>query len=168
VSRWLWAIAIVASLVVAFAADRVIWPDRTVFALYAIPVVIASQRWPLWAVLSALVGSIVLAIYDLFLSKHTTADDTLGLIALLVVGLMATLHTLHRQELQQKIRRQEEIITTVAELRQPLAVILGYTQLIVTRPNCEVSLSQALNAIRRAAVHLCEMLDEIMIRCGTR
>jgi signal transduction histidine kinase len=158
----------VALVVAAFAADRVIWPDRTVFALYAVPIIFASLRCPLWAVLAALIGSVVIAIYDLFLSKHTTADDALGLIALLVVGLLATLHTLHRQELHSRIQRHEAVINTVAELRQPLAVILGYTQLIETRPNCAVPLSQALSAIRRAALDLRGMLDDVIAKYGSQ
>jgi signal transduction histidine kinase len=162
VSRWLWALAIVASVVVAFAADRFIWPDRTVFTLYAIPIIVASLRLPLGAVLTAITGTIVIAIADLYLSKQASAGDALGLTALLVVGLLATMHTLHRHELQQKIRRQEAVITTVSELRQPLAVILGYTQLLERRSSCEVTVSHALKAIRRAALDLRSMLDEVM------
>jgi signal transduction histidine kinase len=152
----------VASLLVAFAIDRLVWPDRVVFALYAIPMIVASLRWPLWAVLTAIIATILVAIDDLYASGHATADAAVSLIALLAIGLLATLHTLHRHELQRKIRRQEAVITTVSELRQPLAVILGYAQLLERRSSCEMAVSHALRAIRRAALDLRSMLDEVM------
>jgi signal transduction histidine kinase len=165
-SRWVWTLMVVASTVAAFVLDRRVQPDHVNYALYAAPMLLASVRWSPEAVLTWAVGCLLLAIFDFSLGRDTTMHGAAGLAALLVVALLATTSAFHRQEAQRKIRQQQAVIDAVQRLRQPLAVILGYTQLLAARPPSAPMLARGLDAVCRAAVDLRAMLDAILARRG--
>jgi signal transduction histidine kinase len=165
-SRWVWTLVVLASVVVAFAVDRVVWPDRVNYALYAIPMLLASLRWQPEAVLVWAIACLLLAIYDFSLTHDTTTHGAIGLAVLLVVALLALTHAFHRREALRTARRPQLVIDAVQRLRQPLAVIFGYAQLLASRPPSATMLANALAAECRAALDMRAMLDAILSRWG--
>jgi signal transduction histidine kinase len=165
-SRWVWTVVVLASVVAAFALDRRFPSDHVNYVLYAFPMLLASVRWPPEAVLAWNVGCLLLAIYAFSLAHDTTPHGAIGLAALLAVALMALTHAFHHREALLEIRQQQAAIDTVQRLRQPLAVILGYAQLLASRPPSAPMLARGLDAVRRAAVDLSALLDAILARRG--
>jgi signal transduction histidine kinase len=166
-SRWVWPVVSMASIVAAVAADRLFWPDRVNVGLYVIPSLLASKRLSPGGVLVVAAVCLLVAIYGLYLTKEATPYGAVSLAALVAVGFLATSHALHRQKLLRKLQRQQAVIDMVQRLRQPITVIVGYSQLLQTRPRSETTLSAALDAIRRAALHLRDLLDDILDKGGT-
>jgi signal transduction histidine kinase len=165
-SRWAWSLVVLASTAAAFAVDRVVWPDRVNYALYAVPMFLASLRWQPEAVLAWAVGCLLLAVCDSSLDHDTTMHGAIGLVVLLVVAFLALTHAFRHREALLKVRRQQEAIDTVQRLRQPLAVILGYAQLLAARPLGAPQHARALDAVCRAALDLRATLDAILARWG--
>jgi signal transduction histidine kinase len=165
-SGFTWVVLVVVSTIAVFGADRLLWPDHAVMAFYALPILLASLRCSVRAVMGAVIGVNLVAIADLYLTGLTSKYVVADLVALLAISALAILYTLNRQELQRKIVRQQKVIDTVAGLRQPLAVILGYVRLLQSRPTSETVMARALDAIRRGAYHLRDMLDDVVTRWG--
>ena len=163
-SRWLWPTVVIATLAAAFAADRLLWPDRVAIELYAIPVLLAVKDWPPQTVMGVTIGSLAVATYDLYRAGHVTLYAEVGLAALLVLGLLATLYTVRREEYRRRIEQQQRVISSVERLRQPLTVILGYSQVLEARLPSEAILAKAAANVHRAGLDLRCMLDEIMQR----
>jgi signal transduction histidine kinase len=100
------------------------------------------------------------------LDHDTTAHGAIGLGVLLVVALLALTYALRREEVQREIREKQAAMDTVQRLRQPLAVILGYAQLLAARPPSETMLARGLDAVGRAALDLRALLDAVLARWG--
>jgi signal transduction histidine kinase len=166
-SRWIWSLVVLASTFAAFAVDRRVWPQQVNYELYAVPMVLAALRWPPGAVLVWAIGCLLLAIYDFFLDHDTTSHAAVGFGVLLVVALLALTHAFRHQESQRRICQQQAVIDLVQRLRQPVAVILGYSQLLASRPLSATRHEHAHDAVNRAALDLRAMLDAIMARWGT-
>jgi hypothetical protein len=165
-ARWVWSFVVLALTVAAFALDRLIWPDRVNYELYAVPMLLTALRWQPEAVLVCAVGSVLLALYDFLLDHDTTAHGALGLGVLLVVAFLALTYALRREEAQREIREKQAAIDTVQRLRQPVAVILGYAQLLTARSLSAAGHARAHAAVCRAALDLRSLLDALLARWG--
>lgn len=162
-----WLLVVLGLTAAAFAADRIFWPDRVAIVLYAIPVLIASLRWYPSAVLTVTLGTLSVALFDLYLKTHITSEDVVSLAALVGVGVVGTLHALHRQEISRRAQRQQAVIATVERMRQPLTVILGYASFLDAGAPSQATLSRGLGAVRKAATDLREILDDVMAKWGS-
>jgi signal transduction histidine kinase len=162
-----WILVVIASTLFAFVLDRTLWPDRVAITLYMVPVLLASLRWFPSAVLAATIGTLAVAILDLYLEQHVTLEDAASLLALTAVGIMGMLHAMHRERLCRKAQRQREVISTVERMRQPLTVILGYTSYLGAKFASDDALNRRLVAIQNAANCLRDILDDIMGKADT-
>src|SRR5262249_6860698 len=120
------------------------------------------------AVIITAFGISLIAGADLYAANETTVYGAFSFLAILVAGFLSTIYALNRQRMQQRIHQQQTVIDTVARLRQPLAVIFGYTQFLERHPVEAPTVERALGAIKRAAVTLRDMLDDVMARWGAQ
>jgi signal transduction histidine kinase len=157
---------IVLLIAVAFVADRVVWPSRIVLALYAVPMLLASVLVTLRQLVALIVGCLLVAIVDVYLTGLATSSGAAGIAALLIVAVVALNSAICREKLRNRVQRQQSVLLTVERLRQPLTVIVGYVQILQRTPIDSAAATRAIESIRRASRCMKEMLDDILAREG--
>jgi hypothetical protein len=166
-TQWSWSAVIILSAVVAFVVDRLFWPDRVLVVLYAVPIALASRYWPPRRVVAIAISCLVAGVADLCMSGHASALDALGLVGLLVVGLLASSHAHQREELRRRLEQQRAVIASVAQIREPLAVIEDSAGRLNDPPFDSAAATSAIAAIREAAAKIRWCLDEVLARWGS-
>jgi signal transduction histidine kinase len=161
-SGWVWVALVAATAMLAFALDQYVWPDHTMLVVYALPILVASLRFGPRAVIGVTTIVLLLAIADLYLAHRATERDAIRIAILVVAGGLAVVHSIQHEAHREKIQRQQTVICMVEQLRQPLAVIQGYAQLLASRQPDETTIERACAAIGRASRSLRDQLDAIL------
>ncbi len=100
---------------------------------------------------------------------ESTAQFALYLDCLLIVSFVAILLALERDRAREEARHRQQLINDVERLRQPLTVILGYSQLILpNRHPSTASSGRASATISRCAQEMRQILREILPDSGSR
>lgn len=143
-------------------ADLTVWPGHTSTILLALPILAAALWKPPPFVMGAALVAIVVDALDIAEEHPPFLLWSATLLALVGTSFLATLIALRRQEAIERSQRHEAVIRTVDGLRQPLTVIVGYTQMLRDQPSLPDSIALPLERIDAAAKHLKHQLDRLL------
>lgn len=149
-------------------ADLTLWPGRRPTILLAVPILLAALWQPPLFVLGISAVALTVDAIDLvseppdlkrgiLLGMALMANMTL--VGISFVGLVLSTG---RQKAFERQQRQEALIRTVESLRQPLTVILGYSQFLDRQRDVPVSVKAALARIVTAAANLKQQIDRLL------
>jgi signal transduction histidine kinase len=162
-SRHALDVALIVAIVMALEVDAVYHPRLEVPVLFVIPVAIAAIRWDVRPILIVVASVAAVAFYDLV---HYTSSMLMWngyLWGLMIVTLVALVLADQRNRTRHEARRQQQVIHDVERLRQPLTVIVGYAQLILTRSEAGTAACRRATAtIAREANKMRRMLCDII------
>ena len=145
-------------------ADLSLWPGRTPTILLALPVLVAAlKKSPQFVISAALIATLVDAL-DIAKEHPPLNSSGVSLVALVAVCFLATFMALQRQQAVERDRQRKAIIHAVEQLRQPLTVILGYTQMLCARPDLPATVMVYLGKINTSAKRVKEQIDQLIAR----
>ncbi|SRR5579883_2140461 len=143
-------------------ADLTIWPGRAPTILLALPILVAALCKSPQFVIGAALVAIGIDALDIFKEHLPLALCGVTFFALVGISFVATLIALRRQQEVERSQQQEAMIRMVEGLRQPLTVIMGYTQILRARPDLPDGVALPLKKIDTAARHLGQQIDRVL------
>jgi signal transduction histidine kinase len=130
--------------------------------LLALPMLLASLRKPPWFVMTVAVIAIAVDTIDLVNEHPLLSLAASTLLALVVLGYVATEMAFKRELAMERDHRRQAMIRTVQDLRQPLTVIVGYTQLLRTWQDLPETVKCSLSRIEDATTELKRLIHELL------
>jgi signal transduction histidine kinase len=158
-----------ASLLAISAIDYLVvpWP-YVATPLYAIPVLIASQRLSPRAIGAVAALATALSVVSCIVQRPPALVAAFDILGLLLTDWLAALLAIHRRDAELARRRMQEITGFVThDLRTPLTSIKGYAQMLDRQvrhretPERDVLLDE-LAGIGAAADQMAALVDEIL------
>jgi signal transduction histidine kinase len=148
--------------VIVLVADLTIWPGRTPTILLALPILVAALKKPPWFVMAVAVIAVVVDAIDIVRENPLFSLMATTLVALVLISFLATTLAFKRQQAIVRDHRRETVIRTVQDLRQPLTVIVGYTQLLRRRSALPEVVERSLARIASATEELKRLIQELL------
>lgn len=148
--------------VVVLLVDLTVWPGRTPTILLALPIIVAALSKPPPFVMGTALVAVVVDALDIAQEHPPLPFWGVTLLALIGIGIVATLIALRRQEAIERSQRHEALIRAVDGLRQPLTVVVGYAQMLRAHPDQPDSFVVPLEKIELAAQDLKRQLDLLL------
>ncbi|HEX5416335.1 MAG TPA: histidine kinase dimerization/phospho-acceptor domain-containing protein, partial [Chloroflexota bacterium] len=139
-----------------------IWPERSPTILLALPLVAVSLTKPPQFVIGTALLAMTIHGVDIYIAHPPLTSWGISFAALVGIGFLTTLVAVRREQAAEKTRRQEERIRAVEQLRQPLTVVVGYTQILRARPDLPLSAVVPLERIDTAAKRLQQQVDGLL------
>jgi signal transduction histidine kinase len=143
-------------------ADLTMWRGRTPTILLALPILLASLRKPPWFVVVVSLLAIAADAADITVEHPLLSLAAGSLVVLVVISYVAFLVAYRRQSAIERDHWRESMIRTVQDLRQPLTVIVGYTQLLRARPDLPDVVTCSLAKIEDATHELKRLIHELL------
>ncbi len=125
---------------------------------------VAALRWRPLAVVGVVLVVQILDLADLYRFGDAPITWSLSFGGLLVASVLAVAYSHQRERARAELERRQAAISLVERLRQLLTVILGYSQILMTKPADESLTVRASSTIDNAARELRDLLDEILAR----
>lgn len=154
--------------IVILTADMTIWPGRTPTILLALPMLLAAARKPPWFVMVVAALAIVIDAVDVMKEHPLFSLWASTLLALALISYLATMMAFNRERRIERDHRREAMIRTVQDLRQPLTVIIGYTQLLRARSDLPEVVQRPLARIAKATEELKRLIHELLCEEAAR
>jgi signal transduction histidine kinase len=147
-------------LIVLFVVDLIFLPGFTVAIFYAIPVLYAGRSQPprLTGLLCAV--ALVLTVVDAAEDRPPPPYWPLSTVGLLLVAFLAIDMSIRRQGEADRERDLNRRVHLAEQMRQPLTVIIGYTQRLQRKAEDE-ELS-GLHSIETAAHRVDELIRQML------
>jgi signal transduction histidine kinase len=158
----LWWALVVAAVLLAFAFDVLIFPEYSMPIVYVPAIILGYMRLSSRSLVAIVLACTVLNLVGMLEGHMPSRGWIAQYVSFVATCYFVIIATIRREELCTEQRDIEMTVKSVERLRQPLTVMLGYSQLLESLAAGQERTAKAARAIRRAALDTRAILSQIL------